>query len=194
MKNRILSIVSVFLPSIFIVITAIILGSHNTRNIKNNSENKSITQNTEKIEVLEKFFEKYNSPLKGHASTFVETADKYNIDYKLLPAISCMESTCGKRMIPNTYNPFGWGIYGDNYISFKSFDEAIKTVGDGLNKGYFSKGLNTVAKIAPVYTPPNSYNWRNGVTFFMNDMEKIEKEHKKEQEMEAIKKVVLNYL
>ena len=71
MKNRILSIVSVFLPSFFIVITAIILGSHNTRNIKNNSENKSITQNTEKIEVLEKFFEKYNSPLKGHASTFL---------------------------------------------------------------------------------------------------------------------------
>jgi len=125
-------------------------------------------------EALEKFFEKYDSPLKSNAETFVKVADEYGIDYRLIPSISCMESTCGKFLIEGSYNPFGWGIYGDNVIYFKDYDEAIKTVGKGLNKGYFAKGFNTVEKIAPIYTPPNSVNWKNGVSFFMNEISKFE--------------------
>ena len=123
---------------------------------------------------LTEFFELYNSPLKGNVDTFIEIADKYEIDYRLIPAISCMESTCGKFLIEGSYNPFGWGIYGDNAIYFKNYDEAITTVGEGLNKGYFAKGLDTVDKIAPVYTPPNSYNWKNGVNFFIKRISDFE--------------------
>jgi hypothetical protein len=83
-----------------------------------------------------------------------------------------MESTCGKFLIEGSYNPFGWGIYGSNVIYFKNYDEAIKTVGEGLNKGYFSKGYNTLEKIAPIYTPPNSRNWANGVQWFSNEIDK----------------------
>jgi hypothetical protein len=125
-------------------------------------------------QALEKFFEKYNSPLKSNAETFIEVADKYGIDYRLIPSISCMESTCGKFLIEGTYNPFGWGIYGSNVIYFNDYDHAIEEVGEGLNKGYFAKGYNTVEKIAPIYTPPNSVNWKNGVTFFMNEISKFE--------------------
>jgi hypothetical protein len=125
-------------------------------------------------EALEKFFEKYNSPLKENSETFIQVADEYGIDYRLIPSISCMESTCGKFLIDGSYNPFGWGIYGSNVIYFKNYDEAIKTVGAGLNKGYFAKGFNTVEKIAPIYTPPNSVNWKNGVSFFMNEISKFE--------------------
>lgn len=125
-------------------------------------------------EALEKFFEKYNSPLKSNSETFIKVADEYGIDYRLIPSISCMESTCGKFLIEGSYNPFGWGIYGSNVIYFRNYDEAIETVGKGLNKGYFAKGLNTVEKIAPVYTPPNSVNWKNGVSFFMNEISKFE--------------------
>lgn len=125
-------------------------------------------------EALEKFFEKYNSPLKANSETFVEVADKYGIDYRLIPSISCMESTCGKFLIEGSYNPFGWGIYGSNVIYFDDYNHAIEVVGDGLNKGYFSKGFNTVEKIAPIYTPPNSVNWKNGVSFFMNEISKFE--------------------
>ena len=125
-------------------------------------------------EALEKFFDKYNSPLKSNANTFIKVADEYGIDYRLIPSISCMESTCGKFLINGSYNPFGWGIYGDNVIYFENYDEAITTVGKGLNKGYFAKGYNTVEKIAPIYTPPNSVNWKNGVSFFMNEISKFE--------------------
>lgn len=129
------------------------------------------TGREEKIESLEKFFEAQKSPLRDDADTFVRVAEKYGLDYRLLPAISCMESSCGKRMLPNSYNPFGWGIYGKNAIYFASFEEAIETVGKGISEKYVSKGLDTPEKIAPVYTPPNSVNWRNGVNFFISKIE-----------------------
>jgi len=125
-------------------------------------------------EALTKFFERYNSPLVNNVDKFIEVADIYGIDYRLIPSISCMESTCGKVLIKDSYNPFGWGIYGTNVIYFKNYDEAIKVVGEGLNKGYFAKGYDTVEEIAPIYTPPNHYNWKNGVTFFMNQISKEE--------------------
>lgn len=128
----------------------------------------------ERVEALETFFSELKSPLKANAATFVDVADKYNMDYRLLPAISCMESTCGRFLIEGSFNPFGWGIYGRNAIYFKSYDEAIETVGKGIRDAYISKGLNTPAKIAPVYTPPNFVNWRNGVTYFMNRIEDCE--------------------
>lgn len=129
----------------------------------------------DRAKILEKFFEQYNSPLVKNVNTFVRVADKYNIDYRILPAISCMESTCGKVLIEGTYNPFGWGVYGNQHIAFESYDEAIETVGRGLNKNYFSKGYNTLAKIAPIYTPPNSHNWYSGTMFFKNKINEVAK-------------------
>ncbi|MCA9308209.1 MAG: hypothetical protein R3B92_00395 [Patescibacteria group bacterium] len=128
----------------------------------------------DRVKTLETFFKKYNSPLAAHAQTFVNVADQYNIDYRLLPAISCMESTCAKFMPHESNNPFGWGVYGNSYISFANYDEAIETVGAGLNKGYFSKGLDTIEEIAPVYTPPNYVHWQSGVKYFTNKISEIE--------------------
>ena len=127
----------------------------------------------DRAEVLEKFLEKYNSPMVENVDTFVEVADTYGMDYRLLPAISCMESTCGRHLIEGTYNPFGWGIYGSNYIAFNSYDEAIRTVGKGISEGYIQKGLDTPERIAPVYTPPNPVGWNRGVRFFMGQMDEI---------------------
>ena len=120
---------------------------------------------------LEKFFESYKSPLVKHSETFVKVAEKYGLDYRLLPAISCIESSCGKKLIEGSYNPFGWGIYGSNAIFFKDYDEAIETVGMGLKANYLDKGFDTPQKIAPIYTPPNHMNWLSGVTFFMEKIE-----------------------
>ncbi|MBD3366381.1 hypothetical protein GF360_03535 [candidate division WWE3 bacterium] len=126
-----------------------------------------------RVEVLKKFLEKYNSPLAEEAETFVRVADEKNLDYRLLPAISCMESTCGKFTPQGSYNAWGWGIYGTNMITFNSWEEAIETVGEGIAKNYAANGLNTPEEMAPVYTPPNSVNWSNGVRFFMNQMDEI---------------------
>ncbi|MBI2414514.1 glucosaminidase domain-containing protein [candidate division WWE3 bacterium] len=161
--------------SIFVPITLVILVGFKPIELQ-----KTTTKNmqyeigykrVDRVEALEKFLTKYHSPLKGNAKTFVEVADKYGIDYKLLPAIACMESTCGKALIEGTYNPFGWGIYGNSYIAFDSYDHAIEIVGKGIHKNYISKGFDTIVEIAPIYTPPNSKNWARGVQWFSNEID-----------------------
>ena len=126
-----------------------------------------------RTEVLRKFLEKHNSPLAHSADTFVIVADKYNLDYRLLPAISCMESACGKRLIPESYNAWGWGVYGGNYIKFENFNYGIEAVGKGIYEGYVLKGLDTPAKMAPVYTPPKPQHWLGGVSNYMKQMDEI---------------------
>ena len=124
-----------------------------------------------KVRALEEFFEGYKSPLKDHSEKFVAVAEENGMDYRLLPAISCMESSCGKKLIEGSYNPFGWGIYGNNAIYFENYDKAIETVGKGIKQNYLDKGFDTPKKIAPIYTPPNHVNWLSGVTFFMEKIE-----------------------
>jgi hypothetical protein len=94
----------------------------------------------ERIKALTNFFEEQRSPLVENADTFVDVADKYHLDYRLLPAIACMESSCGKRLIPESFNPFGWGITEEMLVNFKSFDEAIEVVGRKLSEKYIKRG------------------------------------------------------
>lgn len=162
------------MPSLILLSVAVV-GMQNRVEAKTKTFYYIQAQEVNRVEVLKNFFTKYNSDLANNAETFVAVADRYNIDYKLMPAISCMESTCAKNIIKDSYNPFGWGIYGDKVTYFGSYDEAIQTVGEGLNKNYFAKGYNTAEKIAPIYTPPNHRNWLNGVEYFQGEIMELEK-------------------
>lgn len=44
---------------------------------------------------LEQFFQKFKCPQPANVKEYIEAADKYALDYRLLPAISIQESTCG---------------------------------------------------------------------------------------------------
>ena len=57
--------------------------------------------------ILRKFLEKHNSPMVYYTNDFIYYADKYNIDWRLVPAIAGVESTFGKRMPANSYNAYG---------------------------------------------------------------------------------------
>jgi hypothetical protein len=172
---------SLFLQVNILPIVAVVAINMVTNSVSNHTRAELLqkelirAEQVNKIRKLEKFFQGYKSPLVSHSETFVKVAEKYGLDYRLLPAISCMESSCGKNLIEGSYNPFGWGIYGSNAIYFKNYDEAIDKVGKGLKVNYLDKGFDTPQKIAPIYTPPNHRNWLSGVTFFM---EKIESEKK----------------
>lgn len=72
---------------------------------------------------LDAYFAKRDMPLAGYGAEFVIAADKYNLDWRLLPAIGVRESSGGKHLMNN--NPFGWG---SAKIPFKNFDEAIVEV------------------------------------------------------------------
>lgn len=169
---------SIFAPFIFLFAAAVLLEGITSAQEREVISGPTVSYGIEagkvdRVLVLRKFLEKYNSPLADNAETFVKVADKYHLDYRLLPAISCMESTCGKFLIPDSYNAWGWGIYGNQAIHFDDFDQGIEEVGKGLYDGYVSKGLDTPREIAPIYTPPSSGHWLGGVTSFMKQMNDI---------------------
>lgn len=123
--------------------------------------------------IVENFFKNYKTPLSEYASTFIQVADKYKLDYRLLPAISMQESNGGKRVINNSHNPFGYGIYGSKVTKFSSWEEAIETVGKGLRENYLDEGLVTPEQIMAKYTPPSiglGGPWAKGVRSFMEEL------------------------
>lgn len=87
-------------------------------------------EDLEKANRIDAYFEKRDMPLAGHGMEFVRAAEKYNIDWRLLPAIGVRESSGGKRMMNS--NPFGWG---SAEIPFADFTEAIEVVAMNLGGG-----------------------------------------------------------
>ena len=106
-----------------------------------------------------------NAPLAKHAEKFVEVANKYGLDYRLLPAISVMESEGGKKLF-RPYNAWGWGKSG-----FANWKEGIYSVSKGLGK-YYSNGLTTPKLISKYYCPPSADGWANKVQYVMNEISK----------------------
>jgi hypothetical protein len=85
----------------------------------------------DRAENIDAYFAKNNLPLAGHGETFVKVADKYDLDYRLLPAIAMRESTGGKNPCPygNDANVFGWHSCK---TKFSSYEESIDKVGAHL--------------------------------------------------------------
>lgn len=133
----------------------------------------SITMEDERVRVLEKFLGYYHSPLKGHASYLVEVADRYNLDYRLLPAIAMQESGGGKVIPDGTYNAWGYAITETQTLGFMGWEEAIDRVARGLKKDYIDKGLVTPEQIMTKYTPASLEKggaWAKGVNYFIEQL------------------------
>jgi len=121
---------------------------------------------------LEDFLNSYDSPMATYSGYLVKMADKYNIDWRLVPAITGVESTFGKNIPYNSYNAYGWN---NGNTSFGSWEESIEVVSRSLGEKYYGRGLNTPYKIAPVYCPPSKV-WAGKVVSFMQKIGEFEKE------------------
>lgn len=84
----------------------------------------------ERADKIDALLASYNSPLVGYGDKFVEEADKNDIDWRLLVAISGQESTFGIHACKKATNSFLG--YGSCKINFKSVDEAIERVSASL--------------------------------------------------------------
>lgn len=127
--------------------------------------------------LVQKFFQGYSSPLAQYSDYIILQADIHDIDYRLIPAISMQESTGCKFIPENSYNCWGYGIYGDKVLRFSDYEEGIERVSRGLRKDYYDKGLNTPMKIMAKYTPPSialGGPWAHGVYYFFNKIENPE--------------------
>jgi len=120
--------------------------------------------------VLREYLEEKKSPLAPYAQVFIENADKYNLDWRLVASIAGLESSFGKHIPYDSYNGWGWGVYGTNVKRFNSWNDGIETISKGLSENYLTKGqYSDPYIIGPKYAA--SPTWAVRVTYFMNQIE-----------------------
>jgi hypothetical protein len=133
----------------------------------------AITKGDARAVLLDRFLQRQRSPMAGMGEHFVKMADKYNMDYRLLPAIAQKESGLGRVIPKGSYNAWGWAIYtGKNSgAEFDSWAHAIETVARGIKASYIDKGLVSPEQIMTKYTPSSDGSWAEDVIFTMNQIE-----------------------
>lgn len=124
-----------------------------------------------RTEMVRTFFHKYNSELEPFAQDVIQAADKYGLDYRLIPAIAMQESNLCKKAPKGSNNCWGFGIYGTKVTKFDSYAEAINTVTKTLVNDYKNKGLESPQEIMKKYTPSNNGAWADSVNHFMGQLQ-----------------------
>lgn len=124
--------------------------------------------------IIAKFLERYNSPMKPYdfyGKKIVEIADRYTIDFRLLPAIAMQESNLCKTTNPGApHNCLGFGIHKSGTLDFDSYEDGFERAGRELKAYYIDKGLVTVEQIESKYTPSSNGSWANSVNQWMAEM------------------------
>lgn len=118
--------------------------------------------------VIRQFYQKHKAPLADYGDFIVNSADKWNIDWRLIPAIGMCESNGGKSIPEDSFNAWGWaasetalaektGTYNNN-----SWEAGIEKVTKGLATSYYhlinaSDGIDfdEIWTIMRKYTPPS---------------------------------------
>ncbi len=110
----------------------------------------------ERADAIDEFYKARSMPLHGTGMTFVLVAEKYGLDWRLLPAIGVRESSGGKAACG--YNAFGWGSckLGHNY---HSYEEAIEAIGKNLG----GANKNTARYYAGKTTEQKLYSYNGSV-------------------------------
>lgn len=123
--------------------------------------------------IIANFLERYNSPLKPYdyfGVTLVEIADEYDIDFRLLPAITMQESNLCKRIPPGSYNCLGFGIHERGTLMFDSYESNFERAARELKAYYIDQGRVTPELIMKKYTPSSDGSWARSVNQWMSEM------------------------
>ena len=73
-----------------------------------------------------------------------------------------------KKIPKDSYNCWGFGIYGKKVTRFSGFEEAIDKVSKTLAQDYHAQGLEDPSEIMSKYTPSNSGVWAENVSYIMD--------------------------
>jgi len=125
----------------------------------------------DRIQKLQSYLASFNSPLESQADHIIAEADRFSLDWKLVPAIAGLESTYGKRLHGGTYNAWGWGIPSPQArgIAFSDWKNGITTVSEGLKTNYIDRGAQTVEQIGRRYA--SSPTWAPRVRHIMAEID-----------------------
>lgn len=136
-----------------------------------NSFSAKIESSDGRVEKIRQFLSQYNSPLEPYASDIVEAADEYDLDYRLIPAIAMQESNLCKKIPNESYNCWGYGIYGGKVHRFEDYKEGIYAVTKTLAIKYKNNGLVTPDEIMTRWTPSSKGSWAYSVNHFMDKLQ-----------------------
>lgn len=137
--------------------------------IKINKEEQDSLNLKRKELAIKSVLNRYNSPMVGSEQIFIKACSLYNLDCYLLPSIAGLESTFGRFIWPDSYNPFGWGR---GFLKFADWSESIDSVAKGLKENYIEKGAVNIYDIGSIYS--ESPTWATRVSWFMKEFEKEE--------------------
>jgi hypothetical protein len=124
--------------------------------------------------LLRSFMAKYNSPMTPFADTIVAEADRYGIDFRLVPAIAMCESNLGKRVpSQDSYNAYGIAVYTGQLTGkkFENWVASIQWVTKYIREHYYDRGYTDLMDIGAIWAPPSvekGYSWTNCVQRFMD--------------------------
>jgi hypothetical protein len=100
---------------------------------------------------IKQYFLERDCPAHVYAEDFVTAADQNNLDWRLLPSLSMVESTGGKASRNN--NMFGWDN-GDT--RFRTSREGIYRVASRLNRSHLYRNKN-LDGLLRTYNPRPEY-------------------------------------
>lgn len=126
--------------------------------------------------LLESFLRKHGSPMAPFSGTIVAEADRFGIDFRLLPSIAMCESNAGKRMPKkDEFNAFGIAVYTGQLHgkAFTSWPHAISWVTQYVKERYFDRGITDLRDIGAIWAPPSvntGYSWTNCVESFKSQI------------------------
>lgn len=125
-----------------------------------------------RAEILRQYLQKYSSELEPYADLIVHQADINNFDYRWMVAIAMQESTLCRFIPENSYNCWGWGIYGDKVTRFDSYEDAITSIAPQFKRIFLQdKHLKDPYEVMKTYTPPSDGSWAEGVLLFFKQLE-----------------------
>ena len=120
-----------------------------------------------RIEKIQTYLEKHNSPISHLAKFIVDVSYLYGIDPYFLVAIAGTESTFCKFTPDLSYNCFGWGIHSGKVLRFNSYAEGIETVARGLNTERYRE--KSIEEIAQIYCAKPE-KWASSVRWFIYEI------------------------
>ena len=118
---------------------------------------------------LKNYLKLKNSPLANDAGYIIRQADKYHLDWRLIPSIAGLESSYCLAIPFDSYNCYGYGIYGNKVRYFNSWKDGIATVSAALKYNYIARGAVTVPEIGRIYAA--SPTWAVRVEANMRDLQ-----------------------
>lgn len=127
--------------------------------------------------IIAEFLATNDSPLKPYdywGQFLTDLADRYDMDFRLMPSIAMQESNLCKKIPEGSHNCLGLGIHSQGTWGFDRYEDNFEAAAKILKQNYINEGYITPDEIQDKYTPGSNGSWEFAVNHFMEVLEHAE--------------------